>query len=219
VPARIGEIALSLPFAIFNVLLDVLVTVFLAVYWLLGTPSFMRFARSLVDESRRARFEHVLDRMGQAMGGYVRGSAINAVVMGALAWGGLALIGVDSPLVLGVLTMLGEPIPIIGPILVAVPVIAAALLQSVSKALLALALYTLLQQFEGHLLTPNIMRRQTDVPQTLVIFALVAGGVIGGLLGVLASIPIAAALHVLAVEVLAPMVRRATRTARDADAG
>jgi predicted PurR-regulated permease PerM len=101
-------------------------------------------------------------------------------------------------------------VPLIGPIIVAVPVVLVAFLQSPSLALFALLLYIALQQIEGQLLTPLIMRQQTDVPQTLVIFAVVAGGAIGGLLGVLVSIPLAAALRVFALEVVVPVVRRWT---------
>ena len=209
-PARLGQFLVELPLRVFGAVVDLLLIMFLAAYWLIGARSLERFTLSLVPVHRRERLEHVLHRVGQSMGGYVRGAAINAVIMGVLAWVGLALIGVDYALVLGVLTMLGEPIPIIGPIIVAVPVVLVALLQSPAKAALALALFTVLQQVEGQLLTPNIMRRQTDVPQTLVIFAVVAGAAIGGLLGVLASIPLVAALRVLTLEVVVPAVRRWT---------
>jgi hypothetical protein len=54
---------------------------------------------------------------------------------------------------------------------------------------------------------------QTDMPQTLVIFAVIAGGAIGGLLGILAAIPLVAALRVVAIRVVAPAVRRGTGAA------
>lgn len=206
-----------LPLAVFSALLNVLLIGFLALYWLIGAPALQRFVLTMLPAHRQDKATKVLSATGQAMGGYVRGSAINAVIMGALAWVGLSLIGVNYAIVLGALTMLGEPIPTIGPILVAVPVVAVALLQSPSKALYALILYTVLEQVEGQLLTPNIMRQQTDIPQTLVIFAVVAGGALGGLLGVLTSIPLAAAVHVLVLQVVVPMVRRWTGADARAD--
>lgn len=212
-PRQLGGVLVTLPFRAFAALVDVLLVGFLCVYWLIGAPALKRFALSLAPADRHDKAAAVLDAMGQAMGGYVRGAAINAVVMGALAWGGLALIGVNYALVLGVITMLGEPVPIIGPIIVTVPVVVVAFLESPTLALLALLLFTVLQQVEGQFLTPTVMRRQTDVPQTLVIFAVVAGGAIGGLLGVLVSIPLAAALRVLVVEVVVPVVRRWTGAA------
>ena len=106
----------------------------------------------------------VLREAGQAMGGYVRGAAINALAMGTLAYIALTLLGVNYALALSILTMLAEPIPIIGPIVAAVPVVAVALLQSPELALMALGVYVVLQQLESQLLTPNIMRSQTDMP-------------------------------------------------------
>jgi predicted PurR-regulated permease PerM len=199
--------AIRLPMLVLGALVDLALVVFLSIYWLIGAPALKRFTLSLIPNARRARADGIMEEMGDAMGGYVRGVAINAVIMGALAWLGLSLIGVNYAGVLGVLTMLGEPIPYIGPIVIAIPVVGVALMQSTSKAILALALYTALEQFEGHILTPNIMERQTDVPQALVIFAIAAGAALGGLLGVLAALPLAAALRVFVLRVVAPAER------------
>jgi len=199
--------AVRLPMLALGAMVDMALVIFLSIYWLVGAPALQRFTLSLIPDARRARAEGIMREMGEAMGGYVRGVAINAVIMGALAWLGLWLIGVDYAIVLGVLTMLGEPIPYIGPIVVAIPVVGVALLQSTTKAILALALYTALEQFEGHILTPNIMESQTDVPQALVIFAIAAGAALGGLLGVLAALPLAAAIRVFVIRVVAPVER------------
>ena len=208
--SALGNRLVTLPITLVTSLADALVIVFIAIYWLIGKPGMLAFALSFFPEDRRDRASSILEDMGQAMGGYVRGAAINAVIMGALAWLGLTIIGVHYSLALGVLTMLGEPIPYLGPVLAAVPVIGAALLQSFTKALLAIALYTLLQQIEGHLLTPNIMKSQTHVPQTLVIFALVAGAAVGGLLGILVALPSAGAARVFFLRVVAPWIRQRT---------
>lgn len=209
-PARLSGFLVMLPLRIAGVALDALLVGFLSAYWIIGWPALERFVLSLLPEHRRDRAEETVRQMREAMGGYVRGAAINAVIMGALAWGGLSLIGVPYALTLGALTMLLEPIPFLGPILAGVPVVAVAFLQSPQLALFAVGLYTALQQVEGSLLTPVIMRRQTDMPQTLVIFALIAGAAIGGVLGVLAAIPAAAALRVLVLRVVAPWIRRST---------
>ena len=150
----------------------------------------------------------VLHEIGRNMGGYVRGTLINAAIMGVLAWIGLQVIGVPFALVLGVLTMLGELVPILGPVIVGAIVAVIALGRSLELAIGAVVLYTVLIQVEGHVLTPNIMRRQTNVPQTLVLFAIVVGAGAGGLLGVIVSVPVAAAFRVFVLEVLAPWERR-----------
>jgi predicted PurR-regulated permease PerM len=64
------------------------------------------------------------------------------------------------------------------------------------------------QQSEGHVLTPNIMRSQTNVPQALVVIALFGGFAVGGVLGALVAAPIAGGAKVLVERVVAPAVRR-----------
>lgn len=207
---RWAGVLLGLPLKVFGALLNVVVVAFLSIYWLVGGPALLRFTLSMLPDSRHDATRAILRETGQAMGGYVRGAAINAVVMGTLAYAGLRLLGVDYALVLALITFLAEPVPIVGPIVAGVPVVAVALLQSPRLAALALALYVVLQQLEGQLLTPHIMRRQTDIPQTVVLFAVLAGGAVGGLLGILVSVPLTAALRVLVLRVVVPVVRRWT---------
>jgi predicted PurR-regulated permease PerM len=206
--ARADSLMMALPIDVLTALLELLFIVFLSVYWLAGTPELLRFTLSLVPRTRRDEVERVLQHMGRAMGGYVRGALINAVIMGVLAFVGLAIIGVPFPVVLGVLTMIGELVPIIGPIIVGAVVVVVSLTHSLSMALFAGLLFTVLQQLEGQVLTPKIMESQTRVPAALVLFAIVAGGAVGGLLGILVAVPTAAALRVLIVELIAPAQRR-----------
>ncbi len=207
-PERVGRFLVQLPMELLKTLFDALLVVFLSIYWLAAAPQIKGFALSLMRPRHRAQAALVLHEMGRNMGGYVRGTAINAAIMGALAWVGLTLIGVPFAVVLGVLTMLGEMVPIVGSVAVGAIVALIALTRSVGLALGAVALFTGLIQLEGHVLTPNIMARQTNVPQTLVLFAIVVGGGAGGLLGVVVAVPIAAAFRVFVLQVLAPWERR-----------
>ncbi|MGH2884540.1 MAG: AI-2E family transporter, partial [Solirubrobacteraceae bacterium] len=206
----VTHFVVSLPAQLFSAVAGVLVVIFLSIYWLAGAPGLARFTLSLVPPVRRQGVSTLVHDMGQAMGGYVRGAAINALVMAILAAIGLAIIGVNYPVALGVITGLGEPFPYIGPFAAAVPVVLVALVQSPTKALITLGFYCALQEFEGHILTPNIMERQTSIPQTLVILAIIVGAAVGGLLGIMVAIPLAAAIHVFALRVIAPAVRQAT---------
>ncbi len=198
----------SVPFTLAQGILDVLLIVFMSVYWLIAAPSLKEFFLSLLSSDARKKTSGVLEEMGNAMGGYIRGVVIDAAIMGVLAAVGLFLIGVDYPIVLGVLTMLGELIPVIGPIVVAIPIIGIAAMQSYTTAILALVLYVALEQLEGHILTPNIMRSQTHASQITVIFALAAGAALGGILWALVAIPLAGAIRVLIIRVVAPWLRQ-----------
>lgn len=204
---RFSDILLSLPLSIFSSVLDMILVLFMSLYWLLATPSLHRFATSLVPPARRKTANDVLMAMGQTMGGYVRATAINGVIIGALTYTGLAIIGLDFPLVFGVLAGFGEFLPIIGPILAALPAIAVALLDSPQQAIIVAIFFVALQQLEANLLVPFIMRSQADVPPLLSIFALLVGSTLGGPRGAIIAIPVAGALRVLVVRVLAPAER------------
>ena len=205
-----GGFLLALPMQAFAAVINLILLGFLSAYWLLGSPALSRFVLTLLPDARHAESTELFGAMGEAMGGYVRGTAINSALIGAMVGVGLALAGVRYPVILGTVTMLLEPVPVIGPWIAAGPVVLVALLDSPNKALLALGVYGVLTQVGGQVLTPIIMRRATDIPQTLVIFAILAGAAVGGLLGLVVSIPLVAALRVFVLRVLVPVVRRWT---------
>jgi len=207
----------ALPFRIFSSLLDILLILFIALYWLILMPSMRAFILSLFPERRQQRLDSLMGEIGQAMGGYVRGTLINAVIVGLLTYIGLLIIGVDYPGVLGLLAGVLEIIPILGPIIAGVVIIAFALLESPTTALIAGIYVLVMQQVESNVLVPNVMRREADVSPLLVLIAVYVGGTLGGLTWALASIPLMAALTVLFKQVLAPIIRRNTGAAPTED--
>jgi predicted PurR-regulated permease PerM len=208
--SAIGSWLLSVPLAIVDSVVNFVIVLFLSLYALLAAPRVQRFAISFVPDGRRAGGERVLANMSSAMGGYVRGVAIGGVLVAGITYGALNLMGVNYPLLLAVLAGVLEIIPILGPFISGTVIVLVALLQSPELALLALVFVLILQQIEGNILTPNIMSRQAKISPMLSLLAIVAGHVVGGLLGVLVAIPLVAAFSVLTVDVIAPMVRRWT---------
>lgn len=136
------------------------------------------------------------------MGGFVRSVFIDGVVIFIIAYVGLLLIGVDYALTLAVLAGSAELIPVLGPILVTVPIVAVALLDSPTTAVIALIFWIGVQQFETHVLSPNVIHSQTDISPLLVIVAALVGSSVGGFLGALVAIPLSGALRVLVVRLV-----------------
>jgi predicted PurR-regulated permease PerM len=116
---------------------------------------------------------------------------------------------VHFALVFAVLAGLLKVIPIIGAFIAGAIIVGFALSQSLQMALITLAFFVALQQLEGNVLTPMVMRSQTNIHLFLILVALVLGSGAGDLVGVLFAIPLAGAVKVLVVEVLDPAVRRA----------
>lgn len=207
---RFSDVLLSLPFVLFSSLIDFVLVVFMSIYWLIATPALRHFTLSLFPEERRDRVASVMSDMGRTMGGFVRGTVIDAIIVGSLTFVGLFVIGVEYPLLLAVIQGFGELLPVVGPIIAAIPAVMVAFAHSPEQAIAVLVFFLILQQVESNLLVPVIMRRSADVPPLLSLVAILAGSTLGGLLGALIAIPLAGALRVLLVRVLAPAEREWT---------
>lgn len=206
----LSSMIISLPLSLASSLLEILVVLFISLYLVIEAPNLERFVLSLVPHEREESLRNLLFNMSAAMGGYIRGLLVTSSLIGLLTYLGLLVIGVDFPLVLGLLAGLFEIIPFLGPILAAIPIVAIALLESPTTAVIALVFIIILQQVENYLIVPNVMRSQTKVSPLLIILAIIGGNRLGGLLGVLIAIPIVAALRVFVRQVIAPAVRRQT---------
>ncbi|HEV2106866.1 MAG TPA: AI-2E family transporter [Thermomicrobiales bacterium] len=201
---RAANLLIELPMRLFSSVLEIILVLFMSAYWLISGPPLRRFTLGLFPPGRREKTTRTLEAMSASMGGYVRATILNGIIIGIMSYIGLRVIGVDYPIVLALLAGLGELVPIVGPIIASIPAIAVALLESPTQALIVLGFYFALQQFESNLLLPNIMRNQADVPPILSLFAVLAGAALGGLLGAVIAIPVAGALRILVIRVLAP---------------
>lgn len=199
---------ISVPLTIGSGIVLMVLIFFLSFYWLLAEPDINAFIRSLFPEHRQERVDEVRRKINRAMGGYLAGVTIDGLITGALTWIGLTIVGIEYAFPLAALSALGELFPYAGPIIAAIPGILVALLQSPEKAIWVAGVYLVVQQIEGQILTPNVMRKMTDVPQVLVITALFAGASLGGLLGAIIAVPLAGAIKVFVEEVIAPSIRR-----------
>ena len=208
---NLGSFLISLPVTVVSSIFELILVLFVSIYFLIDLPGMNRFVCSLFPEGERDPVARQIAKMGSAMGGYIRGTVINGIIVGAFTYAGMLVIGVNYPIVIGVIAGLMELIPVVGPVITAVIAVALALFQSPGLALWVLVFFVVLQQAENHLLVPNIMRSQTDITPLLAVVALFAGGFVGGLLGALVAIPVAAALKVFIQDVIAPVVRKRTK--------
>jgi predicted PurR-regulated permease PerM len=200
----------TLPVQISTSLFDIFFVLALSLWAILAAPGFQKLLLSLVAQKRYERTNRVLAKLVTAAGGYFRGASLTGLVVGTATYFGLVLIGVSFPLVLALIAGVAEFIPMVGPFVSGALIVLVALLQSPTKALIALAFTVILQQIEGNFLVPNIMHPQTNMSPLAVVFALYAGASVAGILGALVSIPLTAAIWALTVEFLLPALRRQT---------
>jgi predicted PurR-regulated permease PerM len=151
----------------------------------------------LVPTPHLTRARQVMDAVGEALRLWIAGQLFAMVVVGIMWSVSLWALGVGSALALGVIAGLAEFVPVIGPIVGAVPAVIIALAQSPALALWAVVVYFIIQQIESSLLMPLIQARVVSLPPTITLFAMVTCGLLFGILGVLFAMPLAVAMMVL----------------------
>jgi predicted PurR-regulated permease PerM len=150
----------------------------------------------LVPPTVQPNVEATLDDAGNALRRWLAGQVLAMLLVGVFTAIGLWLAGVPSPFALGLIAGLAEFVPIIGPIVAAVPAILLASMQDWQTIALALAVLVVVQQVESNLITPLIADRMVSVAPAVGLFAVVAMGVLFGPLGLLLGFPLAVVVDV-----------------------
>jgi putative heme transporter len=178
------------------------------------------FLRPLHGESyERAR--RIGDKTVSVLGGYVRGTAMVAAADAVGIGIGLAIVGVPLAFPLAVIVFITAFIPIVGAVLAG---ILAALVALVANgpvaAIIVIAIVVLVNQLESHLLQPQIMGHSLNLHPLVILLALAAGSIIGGIVGAVLAVPIAATawgiVSVWNAETGGPFATTAAREAKPA---
>src|SRR5215210_855185 len=170
-----------------------LLTLVLLFFYVKDGARLWALAVRLFPENVRGRVDEAGQRSWSVLGAYVRGQALVATVDAIFIGIGLALLGLPLVLPLAVLIFVAAFVPIVGAFTAGA---AAVLIALVSKgagvALVVLALNLVVQQGEGNVLYPMIMRRTIELHPVATLLAVGAGGVLAGIIGALVAVPIAA---------------------------
>lgn len=144
--------------------------------------------------------EHLWRDVDHVLSGYIRGQLTDSFIMGILIGISVAIIGIDFPIIIGIIAGIANIIPYFGPIIGMIP---AALMGLISdnpmKALYAVITLLILQQIDGAIIAPKIVGESVDVHPVAIVVALAVGGSLFGILGMLLAVPTAAFLKLLLV--------------------
>lgn len=189
--------AINAAFAFATQIIELVVVPVLAYYFLKDWQSLKRSVVALFPRANRTSVETIIEEMAAVVSNYIRGQVLISVIMGLLVFSGMYFLKVDYPLVLGLLATLTETIPIIGPIIGAIPAILLAYLASPILATKVAAFYIIIHQIENHIVVPNIMGHTIDLHPILIIISLLIGGHMYGIVGMIVAVPVAALSKVL----------------------
>ena len=191
-----AERAFSVAGSVVAGLTELGIILILGLYLAIDPGLYLRGFLRLLPLARRPRARAILLEMAHTLRDWLLGQLVAMATVGALTGMGLWLIGVPQALALGIVAGLLDFIPNVGPILASVPGILAAASVGSTQALYALALYIAVQTAENNLITPIVQRRAVDLPPALTMVALLVMGLLGGVLGLLLAVPLAAVLTV-----------------------
>jgi predicted PurR-regulated permease PerM len=149
-------------------------------------------------EEERTRLRRSLDHMGGAVGGYVAGALAIAVIAGVATYIVLTILGVPFRAPLAVIAGLFSLIPLIGATIAAFLIGIVTLFENFPTATIIWVIWAIVyQQFENHVIQPQIQKRTVKVHPFITIVAVLFGSVLLGVIGALVAIPVAASIQIL----------------------
>ena len=174
--------------------------VIFAVYFLLDEKNsivsyWSRAFRLIFGDKQRESFKTFIKDADNAFSGYIRGQMVDAAIVGVLAAVSLSIAGVPYAVIIGICIGLGNLIPYFGPILgYAATVIVCLATGAYVKMVIGLVIIAVIMFVDGNIINPKLLSDNVDVHPLLVVAALLGGGVLGGIAGMLIAVPTAALL-------------------------
>lgn len=180
---------------IFGGVLNFMLILVLSFYLVVQEDGVSKFLK-IVTPIKQEQYVIGLWRRSQVkIGLWMQGQLLMSTLVMILVYTGLLLVGIPHALLLAVLAGVFELIPLFGATLAAIPALFIAYISGGMNATLIVAgLYIIIQQLEGQLIYPLVVKKVVGVPPIISIIALVIGGTLAGFLGVLISVPVAAAI-------------------------
>jgi predicted PurR-regulated permease PerM len=180
-----------------NVIFITMVILLLAFHWTLDGPRTIQSLLQLVPKGQRESISELISAMESKVGFYIAGQGVLCLVIGILALVAYLLIGLPNALVLALMAGVLEAVPMVGPLLGAVPAALVALSIAPAKLVWVIVATVVIQQLENILLVPRVMRRAVGVNPFVTLLALFAFSSLFGIAGALMAIPMAAIFQLL----------------------
>jgi predicted PurR-regulated permease PerM len=197
-PQALFSGALSYGKSIVSGIVSLVMAIVLTLYLLVDGPRLYHWGLGILSPDTRERVERVQPEFSRVVSGYVLGQCITSLLFGVFTFIVLSATGVPEPLFLAVLAALLDAIPLIGATAATIPAVLLALTVSFPTAVLVLVLYVVYQQFENYVIAPRVYGKTLQISSLAVLIAVLVGGTLLGVIGVLLALPIAAALPAVA---------------------
>lgn len=185
---------------------DIIFSLIISVYVLAQKERIGRFVKRVIDafipQKTAKRIYHVSHLASESFSRFIGGQLIEAVLLGVLCYVGMLIFGFPNAAIVSVIISVTALIPIVGAIAgVAIGAFLIVITNPI-KALLFVLFILILQQIESNVIYPRVVGKAVGLPSIIVVSAVLVGGNIGGILGVLVSVPLSALLFTLLKEAI-----------------
>lgn len=171
--------------------ISILVVLVMVFYMTVKEEGIKKFIISITPEKHRTYAASSTEKIEKKIGRWVQGQIVLMFLIFVLVFVGLYLIGIPYALALALFAGLMEIVPYGGPIISAIPGVILGTLISPLTGLMTLLMYFFAQQFESHIIVPQVMKKAVGLNPVAVILALLVGLKLGGILGAILAIPLA----------------------------
>ncbi len=161
----------------------------LGIYVLKDTHKLREIFIKVMPARFKGQASTIIDKVNSVGGRYIRGQILVSIIVGTLCTVVLLILKVDFPVLLGFMAGVFNIIPFLGPVIGAIPAALTALFISPLKAVLVILLFVAVQQIDNYVISPNIMKYQVGIHPGILIFSLIAGGALFGVIGLLLAVP------------------------------
>jgi len=187
---------------IFGGLFSLLVVLVIIFYITVEENSLKKFIKQITPLRHQAYTMRLIERMQVKIGLWLRGQLLLSLIIGVATYIGLTILGVKYALLLAIIAGSLEIVPYLGPWLSAIPAVIVAFSDSLTKVIFVAALYLFIQQSENNLIVPKLMNKVVGLNPIVVIMAILIGAKLGGIIGALLGVPVAAAISVYLDDVI-----------------
>lgn len=191
---------LSLTAGLVGLMLSGILILFLTAYFVIEAEGIWKNLLRWIPKHNRERAASLIVPLGQCMGGYVRGQILVSICVGLFLGTGLTILGVHYSLVLGALAGVLNLMPFVGSMLTAAFAVVVAFNQDPMLGLMTIGLFVLEQWVESNIIVPQLLGKCVDVHPVIILFAILIGATLMGVMGALVAVPVVAACLLLADE-------------------
>ena len=184
-----------------NVVAEFFIGIIIAVYLMISRETFMSQGKKVIyaffNDEHAEMFIQLLKECNRIFGGFINGKLLDSLIIGILCFIGASLLQMPYSVLVAVIIGVTNVIPFFGPYIGAIPSTILIMLASPSKGLIFIVFILVLQQFDGNILGPKILGDSIGLSPFWIIFAILLGGGLFGIVGMLFGVPVFAVFYFL----------------------